>query len=339
MSWYNNFSLAIRIDKRVSRYNIFEQLIEWSYYVNKKDINNQLLQILDENELLTDEPMKLHTSFKIGGPADFYVIPGDIEKLKKTVEICNEYNIPNFIIGNGSNLLVTDKGYRGVIIQIGKNLSNVHINDEIVFAEAGILLSKLARAVYESSLTGFEFASGIPGTLGGAVFMNAGAYGGEIKDIIINAEVMDNKGNIFTLNNDELKLTYRSSILQKKEYIVLSALLKLKKGNKETIKSVMDDLTDRRKTKQPLEYPSAGSTFKRPEGYYAGKLIMDADLRGYSIGDAQVSEKHCGFIVNKGLATFEDVFNLINHVREAVNEKFSVDLEPEVRILGEPFNK
>lgn len=303
--------------------------------MNKKEIYNRLIQILDENEIFIDEPMKLHTSFKIGGPADFFVIPDNLEKLNKIIKLSSANNIPYFIIGNGSNLLVTDKGYRGIIIQIGKNLSNVYVEGDIVIAEAGVLLSRLARILYESSLTGFEFASGIPGTLGGAVFMNAGAYGGEIKDIILSVEAMDKKGDIITLNKDELQLGYRNSILQKKEYITLSAILKLKKGNQDSIKHIMDDLADRRRTKQPLEFPSAGSTFKRPEGYYAGKLIMEADLKGYSIGDAQVSEKHCGFIVNKGQATFDDVYNLIKYVKKVVYDKSSVELEPEVRILGE----
>ena len=239
------------------------------------------------------------------------------------------------MIGNGSNLLVGDKGFRGLIIQISKNMSDIKVEGTEVRAYAGALLSKVASVVLREELKGFEFAAGIPGAVGGAVRMNAGAYGGEIKDIIKCATVLDNEGNVITLNKEELKLSYRSSIISKNDYIVLEAVFNLEKGNVEEIKAVMDDLKNRRVSKQPLEFPSAGSTFKRPEGYFAGKLIEDAGLRGFSIGGAQVSEKHCGFVINKGDATAKDIVELMNEVIRRVKETSGVTLEPEVRRVGE----
>ncbi|MBC7958888.1 MAG: UDP-N-acetylmuramate dehydrogenase [Vallitaleaceae bacterium] len=279
--------------------------------------------------------MKFHTSFKIGGPADFFVVPKTVESLKAVIKACTQESIPYFVIGNGSNLLVTDSGFRGVILQISKNLSKIQIEGELVYAEAGVLLSKLSKAIFDHSLEGFEFASGIPGTLGGAIYMNAGAYGGEMKDVLESVEVVNQQGELLVLSKEALELGYRTSILQKNQYIAVSGTLRLKKGNQEQIKSITQELNHRRKDKQPLDLPSAGSTFKRPEGYFAGKLIMDAGLRGFSIGDAQVSEKHCGFVVNKGNATCSEVQQLIEHVRKVVLEKYAVELEPEVRILGE----
>ncbi|HHW68497.1 UDP-N-acetylmuramate dehydrogenase [Defluviitalea raffinosedens] len=282
-----------------------------------------------------NEPMKDHTSFKAGGCADFFIVPENSTQLIELVQFLKESQVPYYIMGNGSNLLVRDKGFRGVIIQIYRNMSDVKIDGEEVWAEAGILLSSLSNKIMNSHLTGFEFASGIPGTLGGAIYMNAGAYGGEMKQVLVSADVVDEDGKIITLTNEELKLGYRSSILQQKKYIVLSAKLKLQEGDIDEIKARINYLTEQRKAKQPLELPSAGSTFKRPEGYYAGKLIMDAGLRGYSIGDAQVSEKHCGFVVNKGNASAGDIIKLIHHIQNTVKEKFGVFMEPEVRIIGE----
>jgi UDP-N-acetylmuramate dehydrogenase len=303
--------------------------------VNNNEIFNKLRSILEDNEILRNEPMKLHTSFKIGGPADFFIAPKNIEKLVSTIKLCSNEKIPYYIMGNGSNLLVSDKGFRGVILQIYKNFNEVRIVDDRVYAQAGVLLSRLSKDIYEASLEGFEFASGIPGTLGGAVFMNAGAYGGEMKHIVEEVTVVTHQGDFINLPKEALALDYRSSILQKEDYVAISATLKLKKGEKELIKRTLDELNHKRKTKQPLEMPSAGSTFKRPEGYFAGKLIMDAGLRGHCIGGAQVSEKHCGFVVNKGSATAEDVILLMEHVREVVKEMFGVELEPEVKLLGE----
>lgn len=289
----------------------------------------------DADTLLWQEPMKLHTSFKIGGPADLFFMPKSIDNLLEMIQLCRELSLPFYIMGNGSNLLVGDKGYRGVVIQVYKNLSGFKIEGNIVRAEAGILLSKLANRIYDAGLEGFEFASGIPGTLGGAVYMNAGAYGGEMKDVILWAEVLTRHGQIKRMSNKELELGYRHSALMKDGDIVLSTELRLMAGDQKEIRGKMDDLNFRRKDKQPIEKPSAGSTFKRPEGYYAGKLIMDAGLRGYRMGGAQVSEKHCGFVINTGNATSRDVMDLIKYIQKKVKTQFGVDLEPEVRMIGD----
>ncbi|WP_408605916.1 UDP-N-acetylmuramate dehydrogenase [Defluviitalea phaphyphila] len=303
--------------------------------LDNNKIIKKMLEKLPKESIKIDEPMKNHTSFKIGGPADIFIVPKNIEHIKYAVKVCRENEIPFYILGNGSNLLVRDKGFRGVIIQIYKNMNNVKIEGEEVWAEAGILLSSLSKKIVEAKLTGFEFASGIPGTFGGAIYMNAGAYEGEIKQVLVSADVIDEYGNQMTLSNEELELGYRNSILQKKGYIALSGRLKLKKGDVNKIKEKIKYLTDKRVSKQPLDMPSAGSTFKRPKGYYAGKLIMDSGLRGYSIGGAKVSEKHCGFVVNTGNATAKDVINLIKHIQNTVKEKFGVFMEPEIRIIGE----
>lgn len=279
--------------------------------------------------------MSRHTTFRIGGPADFYLCPHSTKEVQEIVEICKEEKLPYFVLGNGSNLLVSDKGYRGVVIQLWKNFSDITVKDCCIQAKAGALLSKVAAEALEAGLTGMEFASGIPGTIGGAAFMNAGAYGGEMKDIIKSVKVLDTQGEVRVLPKEELKMGYRTSIVKEKGYTVLSVELELTRGNQEEIRNTMEDLKERRTSKQPLEMPSAGSTFKRPEGYFAGKLIMDSGLRGFSVGGAQVSEKHCGFVVNKGGATAMDVLNLIREVQRRVKEQFGVDLETEVRFLGE----
>lgn len=279
--------------------------------------------------------MSRHTTFRIGGPADFYLCPHSTNEVQEIVEICKEEKLPYFVLGNGSNLLVSDRGYRGVVIQLWKNFSDITVKDCCIQAKAGALLSKVAAEALEAGLTGMEFASGIPGTIGGAAFMNAGAYGGEMKDIIKSVKVLDTQGEVRVLPKEELKMGYRTSIVKEKGYTVLSVELELTRGNQEEIRNTMEDLKERRTSKQPLEMPSAGSTFKRPEGYFAGKLIMDSGLRGFSVGGAQVSEKHCGFVVNKGGATAMDVLNLIREVQRRVKEQFGVDLETEVRFLGE----
>lgn len=294
-----------------------------------------MVQSFNENSLFWDEPMKEHTSFKIGGPAELFFVPATVEDLERMLTYCHNEEISTYIMGNGSNLLVGDKGYKGVIIQVFRNLSEVRIEGNHVHAEAGVLLSKLANVICEAKLEGFEFASGIPGTLGGAVYMNAGAYGGEIKDVLISSKVLSRQGEIKVLSNEALELGYRHSALMDAGDIVLSAEIGLEPGESASIRDKMDDLNQRRKDKQPVEKPSAGSTFKRPEGYYAGKLIMDAGLRGYQIGGAQVSEKHCGFVVNTGNATGKDVIALIDYIQKAVKAQFEVDLEPEVRMIGE----
>lgn len=298
-------------------------------------IENKFCTCMGSDNVKLQEPMSRHTTFRIGGPADFYLCPHSTKEVQEIVEICKEENLPYFVLGNGSNLLVSDKGYRGVVIQLWKNFSDITVKDCCIQAKAGALLSKVAAEALEAGLTGMEFASGIPGTIGGAAFMNAGAYGGEMKDIIKSVKVLDTQGEVRVLPKEELKMGYRTSIVKEKGYTVLSVELELSKGNREEIRNTMEDLKERRTSKQPLEMPSAGSTFKRPEGYFAGKLIMDSGLRGFSVGGAQVSEKHCGFVVNKGGATAMDVLNLIREVQRRVKEQFGVDLETEVRFLGE----
>ena len=243
--------------------------------------------------------------------------------------------MPYYILGNGSNLLVSDKGYRGLILQIYKEMNRIEVHGTRVKAQAGALLSKIGAAAYEAGLTGFEFASGIPGAVGGAVVMNAGAYGGEMKDVLESVTVITPEGKLLTLSNGELELGYRTSIVARKGYIVVEAVFELQTGDKKEIRARMDELKQQRTSKQPLEYPSAGSTFKRPEGYFAGKLIQDAGLRGFQIGGAQVSEKHCGFVINKSGATAADIAELIRQVSEQVMQQFGVKLEPEVKRLGE----
>ena len=262
-------------------------------------------------------------------------MPDKGEDVGRVIKICKEKEIPYFILGNGSNLLVGDGGYRGAVIQIYRNMSSVTVEGNEIRAQAGALLSAVAAAAKNASLTGFEFAGGIPGTIGGAVVMNAGAYGGEMKDVLTEVTVMNAEGDIFTLPTEELELGYRTSIIKTVGYIVLEAKIRLKEGDPEVIRETMKDLTIRRTTKQPLEYPSAGSTFKRPEGYFAGKLIMDSGLAGYQVGGAQVSEKHCGFVINAGDATARDVRTLMDNVRDIVYKKYGVTLEPEVKFLGE----
>lgn len=298
-------------------------------------VKQKFCQVLGKEQVLFEEPMKSHTTFRIGGPAEVFIMPKSIKQVQMAVKICQEEQIPYFILGNGSNLLVSDRGYRGVIIQMDRNMGEIQVEGTEIQAAAGALLSSIAVAARRESLTGFEFAGGIPGTLGGAVVMNAGAYGGEIKDVLKEVTVMDGDGKIFTLPASELEMGYRTSIIKTAGYLVLSARITLSRGKEEDIKARTRELSEMRTQKQPLDYPSAGSTFKRPEGYFAGKLIMDSGLRGYSVGGAMVSEKHCGFVINKGNATAEDVVSLMKHVTEVVREKYGVTLEPEVKFLGE----
>ena len=298
-------------------------------------ISRRFCEIVGENKVLEQEPMARHTTFRIGGPADYFVELGSIEQIRAAIQVCREENLPWFVLGRGSNLLVSDKGYRGVILSIYKDFQKTEIQGETVTVQAGVLLTTLSGKVLDASLTGLEFASGIPGTIGGAVVMNAGAYGGEMKDIVRQVTVLDQEGIVRTLTGEEMQFGYRTSLAKKKGYIVLETVLELQHGQKEEIRERMQGLKAKRIAKQPLEYPSAGSTFKRPEGYFAGKLIMDAGLRGAHVGDAQVSEKHCGFVVNTGHATAADVRELMRQIQEKVQEQFGVRLEPEVRFLGE----
>ena len=299
------------------------------------EIIKKFCDLLGEERVFTGEAMSRHTTFKIGGPADYFLMPDKDTDVGRIVKICKESAIPYFILGNGSNLLVGDGGYRGAVIQIYKNMSAVTVEGTEITVQAGALLSSVAAAAKNAALTGFEFAGGIPGTMGGAVVMNAGAYGGEMKDVLTEVTVMDEEGEIVTLPADKLELGYRTSIIKTAGYIVLEAKLQLKEGNPEVIRETMKDLTIRRTTKQPLEYPSAGSTFKRPEGYFPGKLILDSGVAGYQVGGAQVSEKHCGFVINAGGATARDVRTLMDNVRDIVYKKYGVTLEPEVKFLGD----
>lgn len=281
-----------------------------------------------------DEPLKNHTTFKIGGNCIALIEPREVSDIVETIKICRENSIKFFVIGNGSNLLVPDEGYNGVIIKLKSEFSKIEVEGDYLIVNSGAKLSEVYTVAYENSLTGFEFASGIPGTIGGAIYMNAGAYGGEMKDIVESVQVLDlDNFELRELKNEELEFSYRKSIIQRKNYIVTTIKLKLQKGNKEEINAVYEDLRERRNSKQPLNFGSAGSTFKRPEGHFASKLIEDAGLKGYHINDAWVSEKHSGFIVNKGNASFKEVMELIEYVQKVVFEKFGVKLETEVRIL------
>lgn len=302
-------------------------------------MNQKLKELINETIkdgcVLNNEPMSRHTTFKIGGCADVFITPGNIKEAEDLLRLLCAYKEPFVIIGNGSNILVSDSGIRGVVINISKGMDEIVVKDNIITAGAGALLSLVSKYAFNNSLTGLEFASGIPGSLGGALFMNAGAYGGEMKDVVKTVTLFDKqKSEIVSLSGDEMNFGYRHSIAKEKPYVILSAQLELKKGEETEIKAMMDDLNGRRREKQPLEYPSAGSTFKRPEGYFAGRLIEDAGLKGVSVGDAQVSVKHCGFVINKGNATSEDVTNLIELVREKVSDTFGVMLEPEVIMMG-----
>lgn len=296
---------------------------------------DKLNNVIAKDSILIDEPMSRHTTFRVGGPADFFVTPKAKEEVRDVICICKEAGMPYYIIGNGSNLLVSDAGYRGVIVQIYKEMNEVKVEGDLVKAQAGALLSGIAAKALGAELSGFEFASGIPGTIGGACVMNAGAYGGEMKDVLESVTVLTGEGKIIELSRNELELGYRTSVIAKKGYIVLGAVLKLERGDGEKIKTYMDELKEKRVTKQPLEYPSAGSTFKRPEGYFAGKLIEDAGLRGFQVGGAQVSEKHCGFVINRNHATAADIMELMRQVQIRVKENSGVDLEPEVKRLGD----
>lgn len=293
------------------------------------------LKKLDVGEVLKDEELKNHTTFEIGGPCDYMVIPKDYESVRKLVEFLRENKLEFMVIGNGSNLLISDKGLRMVVIKLSENLSKVEIRDDLVIAQAGALLTETSKKAIEKSLKGMEFSSGIPGNVGGAITMNAGAYGGEMKDIVRSVKVIDQNNQIVDIPCEDMEFSYRKSRVQSEGLIVLEASFKLSHGDYDEIFATYQDLSTKRKTKQPLDKASAGSTFKRPEGYFAGKLIEDCGLRGYRYKNAGVSEKHCGFVVNHGGANFEEVMYVINHVKKCVKEKFKVEMETEVKILGE----
>ena len=294
----------------------------------------ELENIMAGSGIFMEEPMKKHTTFRVGGPADVLVQP-DETALAAILALCRQYYVPYSFIGNGSNLLVGDKGIRGVVIEMTDPMGNIEVHGTRITAQAGAMLSKIANTAASNGLGGMEFAAGIPGSVGGAVVMNAGAYGGEMKDIIERVYVLDENGAQLELDRTALDLSYRHSCIPDKKYIVTKVVFELVPRNEAEIRSEMKELNEKRAEKQPLQYPSAGSTFKRPEGYFAGKLIMDAGLRGYQVGGAQVSEKHCGFVINKGDATAADICQLMRDVSDKVQAQFGVVLEPEVKMIGE----
>lgn len=304
-------------------------------------MKEQLTRLAGEDSVRTGEPMANHTTFRVGGPADFFVTVDTVEKLCSLLSFLAKEEAPFFILGNGSNILVSDRGFPGVIVRVkGGVFSELYVTEEEeIVAGAEVALRALASFALEAALTGLEFAHGIPGTLGGALTMNAGAYGGEMKDVVMGAEAVVIRSDGETLrqhlDGKDLHLAYRSSIRNEQEMVFVSARLRLKKGNSEEIEAKMRDYAAQRAGKQPLEYPSAGSTFKRPPGHFAGKLIMDAGLSGYSVGGAQVSEKHCGFVINRNVATASDIYRLMCDVRERVRESSGVSLEPEIILLGD----
>ncbi|MCR4892260.1 MAG: UDP-N-acetylmuramate dehydrogenase [Lachnospiraceae bacterium] len=317
-----------------------------------------LKTLIPEERILRDEPMEGHTSFRVGGPADYYLRPKNVRELSELIRYFNLVGREYIVIGNGSNLLVGDHGYRGVVIELLSNFNGIEVGgraisgneddspdedlsgssgstDYTIRAQAGVMLHRVALAAEKAGLSGFEFASGIPGTVGGAMVMNAGAYGGEMADIVSEVEAVTPDGEIVTLKPRDLKFGYRSSIFRREKFVAVGTVFSLKPGDPQEIRAKMEELNQRRRAKQPLEFPSAGSTFKRPEGYFAGKLIMDAGLSGLTIGGAKVSEKHCGFIVNTGNASAADILDLINEVQEKVYQRFDVKMEPEVCMIGE----
>lgn len=294
----------------------------------------ELEQVLESSQILRDEPLGRHTTFRVGGPADFYLMP-EAAQLPAVMDILASHTVPVTVIGNGSNLLVADSGIRGAVIEIGSRMSNISIDGETITAQAGALLSKTAQAACKSGLSGLEFAAGIPGSVGGAIVMNAGAYGGEIKDVANVVTALDQDGRVVKLSNSQMDFSYRHSCILENGYLVLEASFQMERTDSEQIRRTMEELKERRLSKQPLEYPSAGSTFKRPPGHFAGKLIMDAGLSGYAVGGAQVSQKHCGFVINRGNACAADILAVIRHVRQTVLERFGVELETEVKMLGQ----
>lgn len=295
---------------------------------------DEITTALPELQVLKDEPMSRHTTFRIGGPADYFVCP-DREQIAEVLAVAKKCGMAITVIGNGSNLLVGDKGIRGLVVEIGSAMNQIMVDKNHITAGAGALLSQVAAKAAAAELGGMEFAAGIPGSVGGAVTMNAGAYGGEMKDILRTVTVLTPEGELKTLDVSEMDLSYRHSCVPEQQYIVLEAEIELGYKPEKEIRAQMEELRNKRIEKQPLEYPSAGSTFKRPEGYFAGKLIMDAGLRGYRVGDAQISEKHCGFVINRKNASAQEVRQLMQDVQDKVKAQFGVMLEPEVKMLGE----
>lgn len=298
-----------------------------------------LRKFVPEENICLQESMASHTTFRIGGLADCFVQLENTEQLIKVQKYLSQVGVPFFVLGNGSNLLVSDAGFRGAILQIGSKMNRVTVEGNVIVAQAGASMAQIARTAMEHELTGMEFASGIPGTIGGGVVMNAGAYGGELSQIVTQVNVVNNEGEIMELDNETMEFGYRTSTIRNNPFTVTEVILRLEKGDRRQIRERMEELAAKRREKQPLEYPSAGSTFKRPAGHYAGQLIMEAGLRGFQCGGAKVSDKHCGFVINTGNATAEDVRKLIREVQARVRDKFNVDLETEVLFLGWEKNR
>lgn len=300
---------------------------------DRKQFEQKLAALLSEAQIKREEPLSRHTTFRVGGAAEYFLTP-DTGQIPEVVSLCKAFELPLIIIGNGSNLLVSDEGVRGVVLEMGRRISGIRAEGEKLCVQAGTLLSETANTAARLGLSGMEFAAGIPGSVGGAVVMNAGAYGGEMKDILTGVRVLTKNGRIINRKAEELDLSYRHSRMMQEEELVLEAELSLIPGDEAQIRGRMEELKEKRIAKQPLEYPSAGSTFKRPKGYFAGKLIEEAGLRGFRVGDAQVSEKHCGFVINRGAACAAEIIELMRQVRARVKEVSGVELEPEVRLLG-----
>lgn len=299
----------------------------------KKELVGELSSAMKGGRVVTKEPMSAHTTFRTGGAADVFVEPSNLEDLKSVLKLLKGERF--YLIGNGSNLLVSDQGLCGVVLHLSKGFDDIRVEENTIVSGASATLSQIARTAFENSLSGFEFAAGIPGSLGGAIVMNAGAYDGEMRQVVKSVTLLDYEGNIVQKRVEEMHFSYRHSLLKEEPFIVLAAEIELQKGVKSEIREKMGDFAARRREKQPLEYPSAGSTFKRPEGYFAAKLIQDAGLKGFCVGDAQVSEKHCGFVVNKGNATSAEIYSLIREVQKRVKDSSGVDIETEVICLGE----
>lgn len=295
---------------------------------------SDIRQYLSPEDVQTEEPMSRHTSFQVGGPAKYFLVPKNSDRLAEILKLCRQYELPWMILGKGSNLLISDKGYPGVVIDTSE-WKRVQVQGSVLYADAGVTLAALSRAACEASLAGLEFAAGIPGTVGGGLVMNAGAYGGEMKQVVKRATVLEPDGRVHTMTAEELELSYRHSCIPERELVVLAAEFSLSAGDRQQIRQQIQELNRRRREKQPLEYPSAGSTFKRPEGYFAGKLIQDAGLAGFQVGGAAVSKKHCGFVINQDHATASDIWELCRQVKSRVKEQFGVTLELEVKTIGE----
>lgn len=300
----------------------------------KQELLQTIQQTIPQERIMLNEPMSKHTTFRVGGPAQVFIKLETVEELQNVLHLLQAEQEDYYLIGNGSNLLVSDNGYEGCILQMDKKLSHIQVQENRLICQAGATLASIAKVAYDHALTGFEFAAGIPGTLGGAIVMNAGAYGGEMKQVVESVQLLTPDGVLVEKTVEEMHFAYRHSLVKEEPYIVVGATFRLEKGEQTAIKAKMDDLASQRCDKQPLNYPSAGSTFKRPEGYFAGKLIQDAGLRGFQVGGAQVSEKHCGFVINKEHATATDIAQLIREVQSKVKEQFGVDLETEVIYLG-----